>query len=114
MREVILTSTFSGFDQNFFEGCIWFKFNNLGLALGMTLKFYTSLKKGFKLKVRKFSALIPTFVEVKGKDLVGGFLFPRPLPQPFLNNVKNISGQPTVAYLSTRYFAKSKLLIGIF
>ena len=114
MREVILTSTFSGFDQNFFEGCVWFKFNNLGLALGMTLKFYTSLKKGFKLKVRKFSALIPTFVEVKGKDLVGGFLFPRPLPQPFLNNVKNISGQPTVAYLSTRYFAKSKLRIGIF
>ena len=80
MREVILTSTFSGFDQNFFEGCVWFKFNNLGLALGMTLKFYTSLAKGLKLRVRKFSALIPTFVEVKEKNLVGGFLSPPPPP----------------------------------
>ena len=29
-------------------------FNNLGLALGITLKFYTSVAKGLKLKVRKF------------------------------------------------------------
>ena len=34
--------------------CSWFKFNNLGLALGMSLTFYTSLEKGLKLKVRKF------------------------------------------------------------
>ena len=38
----------------FFDGLSWFKFNNLGLTLGMTLKFYTSLAKGLKLKVRKF------------------------------------------------------------
>ena len=30
----------------FFEGCSWFKFNNLGLALGMALKFYTKVARG--------------------------------------------------------------------
>ena len=36
---------FSGFDQKntFFEGWSWFKFNNLGLALGIALEFYTGL-----------------------------------------------------------------------
>ena len=36
IREVIITSILSGFDQKscFFEGWAWFKFNNLGLALG--------------------------------------------------------------------------------
>ena len=36
----------------FFESRSWFKFNNLGLALGMNWKFYTSVAKGLKLKVR--------------------------------------------------------------
>ena len=31
-----------------------FKFNNFGLALGMTLKFYISVAKALKLKFRKF------------------------------------------------------------
>ena len=35
----------------FFEGWSWFKLNNLGLALGTNLKFYTSFSKGLKLKV---------------------------------------------------------------
>ena len=39
-------------------------FNNLGLALDTNLKFYTSVEKGLKLKVRNFWGLIPTFVEV--------------------------------------------------
>ena len=56
----------------FFEGCSCFKFNNLGLTLGTNLKFYTSVAKGLKLKVRKFLGLIPTFVEVTGEKLVGG------------------------------------------
>ena len=56
----------------FFEGCSWFKFNNVGLALGMALKFYNSVAKGQK-KVRKFLGLIPTFVEITMKELVGGF-----------------------------------------
>ena len=56
MSEVIITWILWGFDKKkqFFEGCSWFKFNNLGLALLMTLKFYTSVAKRLKLKVRKF------------------------------------------------------------
>ena len=38
---------------NFFKRCSWFKFNNLGLRLDMGLKFYTSVAKVLKLKVRK-------------------------------------------------------------
>ena len=45
------------------------KFNNVGLALGMSLKFYTSVGKGSKLKVRKFFGLRPTFVDVTGEKL---------------------------------------------
>ena len=67
----------------FFEGWSWFKFNNLGLALGANLKFYTSMAKGLKLKVRKFWGPIPTFVEVKGEKLVGGLF-----ASPILNRVK--------------------------
>ena len=65
----------------FIEGWSWFKFNNLGLVPGTNLKFYTSVIKGLKLKVRKFLGLIPTFVEVTWEKLVGGdFLRPFPLP----------------------------------
>ena len=52
----------------------WFKFNNLGLTQGTNLKFYTSVVKGLKLKVKKFWGQIPTFVEVTGEKLVGGGL----------------------------------------
>ena len=63
----------------FFEWWSWFKFNNLGLAPGSNLKFYNSLSKGLKLKVRKFWGLIPTFVEVTGeKTGRGGRLFSSP------------------------------------
>ena len=50
--------------------------NNLGVARGMTLKFYTSVAK---LKVRNFQGLIPTFVEVTWENLVQGGLF---VPNP--------------------------------
>ena len=56
----------------FFEGWSWFKFSNLGLALGTTLKFYNSVAKGLKLKARKFWGLSSTFVEVTWEKLVGG------------------------------------------
>ena len=59
----------------FFEGWSWFKFNNLGLALSISLKFYSSVAKELKLKVRKFWELIPTFIEVTGEKLVGGEAF---------------------------------------
>ena len=80
--------------KNPFEGWSWFKFNNLGLTLGTNLKFYISVAKGLKLKVKMFLGLIPTFVEVTGKaptfvevreeKLVGGSLCP---PSPILNRV---------------------------
>ena len=54
----------------FFEGWSWFKFNNLRLVLGMTLKFYTSLTKLLKLKVRKFWWLIPTLGKFAGENLI--------------------------------------------
>ena len=47
-----------------------------GTALGTNLKFYISVEKELKLKVRKFSGLIPTFVEVTRKKLVGGASLP--------------------------------------
>ena len=63
------------------------------LALGMTLKFYTSVAKGLKqlkrfrrfkgLKVKKFLGLIPTFVEVTREKLVKGIF-----ATPILNRVK--------------------------
>ena len=64
----------------FLEGWSWFKFNNFGLALGTNLKFYTSVAKGLKLKVRKFLGLIPTFAEVIGEKLVGELFWP-PYPE---------------------------------
>ena len=55
MREVIITPILEGFDQKkqFFEGCFWFKFNNLGLALGMALKFNTNVAEKVKIKSQK-------------------------------------------------------------
>ena len=38
--------------------------NDLGLAPGMALKFYTSVAKGLKLKFKMFCGLIPSIVEV--------------------------------------------------
>ena len=66
----------------FFEGWSWFKFNNFGLALATNLKFYTSVAKGLKLKVRNFFGLNPTFVEVTGEKLVPGAFLSAPSPHP--------------------------------
>ena len=72
----------------FFEGWSLFKFNNVGLALGTNLKFYTNLAKGLKLKVKMFWELTPTFVELTGENLVGG-PFCTPLPPPFWIGLKS-------------------------
>ena len=53
--------------------------------LGMTLIFYTNVEKGLKLKVRKISKLIPTFVKVKKLLGEGGFL------SPILNRFKRFN-----------------------
>ena len=58
----------------FFEEWSWFKFNNLRMALDMTSKFYTSVAKELKLKVRRFWGLISTFAKVTGEKLVGRLL----------------------------------------
>ena len=59
---------------NFLEGCFWFRFNNLGLALGMTLKIPGCTTKGLRLKVSKFWRPIPTFAEYTwGKTGKGPF-----------------------------------------
>ena len=60
----------------FFEEWSWFKFINLRLTLGTKLKFYTSVAKVLKVKVRQFLRLIPTFVEVAGEKLERRPLFP--------------------------------------
>ena len=72
-REVIITSILKGFDPKknaFFEGKSWFKFNYLGVALCMALKFYVSVAKGLKLKVRKFLGIIFTFAQGTGENWI--------------------------------------------
>ena len=78
MKEVVVTSIFFSF-LFFFEGGGWsrLKFNNLGLALSIALKFYKMVAKELTLKVRKFLGLLPTFVDVigekTGRELFGSF-----------------------------------------
>ena len=63
--------------NTFIEGGSRFKFNNLGLALGMNLKFYSSVEKGLKQKGKTFLVPSPTFLQVTGEKLVGrGFVAP--------------------------------------
>ena len=56
---------------------------NRGLTLVMVLKFYTSVAKWLKIKVRKVWRLTSTNVEVTGGKLVGVFFC-----YPILNKVK--------------------------
>ena len=67
-----MTST-TNFWLKFFEGCSWFKSNNVGLTLGKPSNF--SLAKGLKLKGWKFWGLIATVVEVTGGKLIDGTPF---------------------------------------
>ena len=64
----------------FFDECFWFRFNNLGLALGTTLKISSCTTNGLRLKVAKFWRLISTFAEYTwGKT--GRDLFPPSYPK---------------------------------
>ena len=65
-------------EKHFIWGVAWFKFNNLGLALGMALKIYITVTKRLKLKARKFWGLVPMFVDVAGEKLVGAFFASHP------------------------------------
>ena len=55
--------------DHFFEGWSWLEFSNLGLVLGMALKFHIYLAKMLKLKIKKFSELIVTFPEITWEKL---------------------------------------------
>ena len=68
----------------------------MGLALDMALKFYTSVAKRFKLKVRKFQGIIPALVEVTGKKTCRG-AFP-----PHVNRVK-LSGYDYISIKVSNY-----------
>ena len=63
MREYIRST-------NFFGECSWFKFNNLGRALGMILKFHANCAKRVKTKSQNVLGLNFLFVEVTGEKLV--------------------------------------------
>ena len=64
----------------FCEGWSLFKINNVGLTLGINFRFYISVEKRLKLKVRKLWGLIPTFAEVTGEKLVERAFLHLPLP----------------------------------
>ena len=77
MREVIISEIIYGFVQKTdVEGWSWFNVNNLGLVLGMTLKFHSCVGKRWKLNSKS--------VEGSWKR---GFLHSP--PPPILNRVKN-------------------------
>ena len=61
------------------------KLNNLGLALGMALKFYTSIAKRLKLKVRMFLRLVLEVTEEKMVD--------EELPPPLILNRSRMLAQ---------------------
>ena len=90
MAEVIdRTSILEGFDQknHFFEGWSWFKFNDLELALGMALKFYTSMAKGLKAKSQKV-LVANSYVCRSYRGKTGRWPFCPPPPLPILSRVK--------------------------
>ena len=99
----------------YFEGWSCFKFNNLWLTLRTNLKFYTSIGKGLKLKVRKFWGLICTFLEVTREKLVGGRFFPLTPTSPLiLNRVTSAYKINQTFWRDTftkRYFSKEKMFI---
>ena len=52
----------------FFERWSRFKFHNLGLTLGKILRFYTSVAKRFKLKVRNSWGKFLRLKKLQGKN----------------------------------------------
>ena len=66
----------------FYEGWSWFKFNNLGLALGTSLKFYTSVARTKTKSQKVLGANSYACRRYRGKTGRGD------LPSPILNRVK--------------------------
>ena len=88
----------------------------MGLARGMNLKFYTSVRKGLKVrkseKVRqkseKVSGVVPTILEVTGEKLVLGLIAP---PSP--SRPPSWVGLMFVYWIFSAYMFKSHALSGI-
>ena len=78
----------------FFEEGRWLKFNNLGLALGMALKFYTSVTKGLKRKSQKVLGVNSYICRCyKGKTCRGKPFCPpspSPIPHLILNRINGV------------------------
>ena len=60
--------------KHFFVGWSCFKFSNLGLVLCIALKFYTSLEKGLKHKVRSYVSKSYTGITGREEGCVHGVL----------------------------------------
>ena len=99
-------------ETNFFEGWSCFKFNNLRLALGMALKFYTIVTKGLKVKVGKFWGLIVTFAEFTREKLVGG-LFITPTPLVILNWVQIFCRRRSIYQDTLKWLRKRFLCVAL-
>ena len=108
MREVAVSFIRIWPEKRFFEGCSWFKFDNLGLALGPNLNFYTSVVKGLKLKVRKIWELNPTFVKDTGEELVGGLFAVHPPPRHPEKSKITVHCFDKSVTLRNRHMARSK------
>ena len=78
------------------------------------MKFYTSLSKGSKLKVRKFLGLIPTFVEVTGEKLVREDLFAPPILNRVNEETIEKAIENTTAVKSFVYFFKDRTIVQTF
>ena len=65
-----MTKTFFFFLLFFFEECSLFSFNNLGLTLGITLKFYTFVEVNLEKLVRDLSAPILNMVKLYVTQIV--------------------------------------------
>ena len=85
MIEVIFNFIKIGPEKPLFWGVVLVQVQYFGrLALGISLKFYTIMAKGLKLKVRKILGLIFAFVELTGEKLIVR-LFAHPPSQIGLN-----------------------------
>ena len=88
IREVIITSILTR-KPNFFEGYSWFRFYNLGLALGIVLKYLQQCGKRVKTKLQKvFEA--SSYVCRNYRRKTGRGPFCTSPPSPILNRAKFI------------------------
>ena len=100
-REVIITSILTR-KPNFFEGCSWFRLYNLGLALGIVLKYLKQCGKRVKTKLQKvFETSSYVCANYRGKTGRGPFCTS---PPPILNRAKFISNLSLITLKVTEVY----------